>query len=242
MSIEKNNFNPERADALRSYKLRIASQAEQEKERLMWGISNSDLVDYDDEFLELFEDAEGNIVNYLEKELPADAIGIELGGIGSKLFADLRRSLPGRFLKTAGVTLVDNRALYHEDLADDDAKNNHFVIEGDILDNATVKKVKEWTGNSKVQFVIERMIAGLSDLPQDQEFLFRKLNEWYMLVGDDGIMLIELPNKVYRNFKLWSEMINAEYPTLYVRFGQGARGFLLKKGKGAPARLPVLVS
>ena len=62
-----------------------------------------------------------------------DKTAIEFGGPGSQLFSDFS---PGFFKKTVGVCLADVRNSIGKEK---DVKNNHVIVEGDIMDTQNKK-------------------------------------------------------------------------------------------------------
>lgn len=146
-----------------------------------------------------------NITTYLEKKYPekkGELIGIELGGPGCRLFKDLEPL----FKKTAGFTLHNDPSL--------EPGKNHDVVEADVFYKRTLNKTEEeidgyqavdkWTKlNGKADFLIERMVGGISSINIDSFLLIVK--RWYKLLSENGTAFIQFPvpsNDVNATIKL----------------------------------------
>ncbi|MBI2514686.1 hypothetical protein HYV91_00635 [Candidatus Wolfebacteria bacterium] len=163
-----------------------------------WGIYESGLNrdERGDSYAELFSsvvplDAKlTNLKKYIEIKLKShkgQAVGIEVGGQGSRLFRDFS---PGFFEKTLGVVLVDKR---DEDQKSADEKMKHSVLVEDAFSSKGYREVKKWLGESKVNLICEKMHGASYDIPSDPDYLWLNLSRWYRLLDNHGIMLIQSP-------------------------------------------------
>lgn len=117
-------------------------------------------------------------------------VGAELGGPGCNLFKDLEPL----FQKTVGFTLH----------ADQNLKLgiNHEVIEADVfsrrmIDNSNgdingYQAIEKWIQlNGKVDFLIERMVGGISTMEINHFMLITK--RWYKLLSENGTVFLQFP-------------------------------------------------
>ena len=114
-------------------------------------------------FKDLLPKGETSLRNYIEtvlKEKKGSAIGIEFGGVGSRLF---RGFTPDFFARSIAISLIDHRGWEHQlaRLKERDGKIHHEVLEGNIFDFATYESLNRWLGDEKVDLIIERMGHGL---------------------------------------------------------------------------------
>lgn len=172
---------------------------------------------------------EGIISRYLRKKFEnraGDLVGIELGGPGSSLFEDLNKSSDKNlFVKSAGVTLMDFRS---NDRRVIDNKNNHTVIATNIFEqknktNDGVGLVKKWLNGSKADFIIERMEGGIYDFPNNINYFYLILKQWYEMLEVGGVMFIQVPVNVKANvtplIQEWCNLVNQNHSdSIFVQF------------------------
>jgi len=177
-----------------------------------------------------------------EKSLTA----VEFGGPGSNLFSDFTR---GFFRQTIGVCLKDIRNKNQEER---DTKNNHFVVEGDILDVRSDKMLSEIIkkfGANKTDLIISRMIAPLHHIDMNPAILDRIIRNWYNILNENGLMFIQFTTNVRQHWNLisntqteiliekWSMAIRERFPEIDVQTAN--MGIMrLHKKTGAPKNLP----
>jgi len=177
-----------------------------------------------------------------EKSLTA----VEFGGPGSNLFSDFTR---GFFRQTIGVCLKDIRNKNQEER---DTKNNHFVVEGDILDVRSDKMLSEIIkkfGANKTDLIISRMIAPLHHIDMNPAILDRIIRNWYNILNENGLMFIQFTTNVRQHWNLisntqteiliekWSMAIRERFPEIDVQTAN--MGIMrLHKKTGAPENLP----
>ncbi|HOX41153.1 MAG TPA: hypothetical protein PK263_03090 [bacterium] len=172
------------------------------------------------------------------------AVGLEIGGVGYNLFGDFS---PDFFTRTAGIALVDRGERLSEP---PQGVPNHSVIEGDIFEAETRRRVFQWVGPEGVDFVIERMGGGRQTWPEDPIHIIGIMSWIYSFVREGGLILAQLPYSQlkdlpqrYRNDLVtlngWVSMIQAEYVgKLEVALGEEA--IRLNKLTDAPEKLPLL--
>lgn len=159
-----------------------------------WDIYDSGLVSGENplefDFLKLYPRGFKNIKDYLEKEYKKEKgkiYGIELGGPGSRLFADFSS---GFIKKSFGITLFDHRT---EDQKIKDNERNHQILTLDIFDENTYEIVKELADQNNFHLLFERMEGGWVNFPQNLEAFEFLLFKWYSLLKDQGVMFVQSP-------------------------------------------------
>jgi len=162
-------------------------------------------------------------------ERKGEAIGIEFGGPGCKLFQGFTKDL---FKKTAGVTLVDKFA--------GERLSNHTVIEGEILKKKAYSDILKWSNGQQIDLIIERMDGALGLLPNIPTFVYRAFQRWYDLLSEGGVMFVQIPREVNEGLTQLHSYIESECPeTIKIKFGGSA--LRLNKLAGAPMNLPNLL-
>lgn len=158
---------------------------------------------------------------YIETTLSdrrGSAIGIELGGPGSKLFSGFSK---GVFERTLGVTLNDRRNPKRT-LQDD--LSHHFVREANLLEDESTTVIKKWLNGRKADVIIERMAGALSygGTPVDPHFVLRRVSEWYQMLSVGGLMFLQIPKKMRPIMPMVMERLS-QVPELEVRYDPRAR-------------------
>ncbi len=139
----------------------------------------------------------GKLKAYIEAELAprrGKAVGVELGGPGSELFAGFSKNF---FARSLGTVLTDMRtkmlsAEEEEASRERDEKNHHEVKEVDIFSQAGATSIQEWLGDQKADLIIERMYGGLRKIPTPPKVLHLLLDRQYRWLNEGGILLNEL--------------------------------------------------
>ncbi|MBI3632647.1 MAG: hypothetical protein HY225_04330 [Candidatus Vogelbacteria bacterium] len=178
-----------------------------------WGIYNSGLLSglhsFDKTFGGLYGEDHENIKEYIEDRLAAkrdNAVGVELGGIGSTLFKEFT---PGFFKRTLGVSLTDSRSEEDKVL---DYKNNHHVLALDAFSSYGHREVQKWLGHEGADFIGEKMHAGSVGFSDNPDFLMSVINRWYKLLNKGGVMFLESPPIIDQKSKEviggWLDSIN----------------------------------
>src|SRR3989344_3619327 len=170
-------------------------------------------------FRDILPKQERSLKDYIEKVLAkrkGEAIGIEFGGIGSRLFSDFT---PGFFAKSVGVSLVDHRE--PEKLAiiqKGDEKINHELLEGDIFTDETYDRL------SKILQIWYKLLreGGIMLVQTPVEF---------------NNLLTEWVTKIQKEYK---DVIELEYQKGNNDRGDPCSAFRLRKLPGAPEELPLL--
>ena len=187
-----------------------------------------------------------NIRQYVEKVLAErirDAIGVEFGGVGSKLFGSFTKDF---FKKTASVSLVDYRSKADIDF---DKKRGHSVIVGDIMTDEVYGSLQDFLGGQKADFIIERMAKGLEFIPVEPYAVSQVLQRWYSMLHEGGIMFVQVPVELNPIFHAWVEMINNQYDGsgIEMKYSVGLADprpphstVRICRLPGAPTELPVL--
>ncbi len=180
------------------------------------------------------------------------AIGVEFGGVGSQFFA----SFGDFFLQHGyGITLYDERDPQQR-LADRSIQSRHTIIsgphKGNIFSNESTMALNEALDSSKADFIIERMDGGLTLVDQNLKpgaiAWLHLFQEWYSLLSEDGIMLIQIPLSMDSLIKPWTKKIESEAgTTLEVRSSNTLPGaeinhstLSIQKKSGSPVNLPIL--
>lgn len=208
---------------------------------------------FEPSFFKSFEDSlpakdrAGGLKEYIEKCLKAkkgEAVGIEFGGPGIKLFEGFT---PGFFKKTIGVTLVDYRDTY---APEEPAEKEHKVIQSNILsEDLYEKKLTSELKGSKVDLIIERMAGGLEMIPAEPYLTSNILQRWYAMLSENGLMLVQTPTVFDELVEKWVTMLKEKYRgVLEVQYAPSTSGdnripgcvLRIRKLKGAPDRLEFL--
>jgi hypothetical protein len=205
-------------DIIRSYKTESDSGR---NSRYAWVDSPLDTHDFagtsrGKTFLESFDDVfppeKFSLRSYIEEQLEdkdGQAIGVEFGGPGSKLFKGFSS---GFFAKSVGVTLVDHRTPKEvQDSKKSDEKIHHQTLMGDIFDMNTYKLLNERLQGKKVDLIMSRMAAGLEFVPTEPYTVSKILEIWYELLSDEGIMFVQTPTKFNNLLAQWAKKIELEF-------------------------------
>ena len=116
---------------------------------------------------------------------------------------------------------------------------NHKVIEGNLLSKNLYIDIEKELKGQKVDFIVERMLAGKKLLPQDINTLMRTLKFWYKILDEEGVMFVESPKEFKPLLAEWDSMITNKYSEV-IDFSSKYNLFRLQKLKGAPEELPAL--
>ncbi len=202
-------------------------------------------------FSKVFEDVVigGDIKKYTEmilNEKKGEAIGIEFGGIAVNLFEGFD---DGFFKQTIGVSLADYRTKSGQ-LKEGGAKKiypdgrQHNIIIGNLFDREIYQKINKITRGKKVDFIIERMLGGFENVPNNSPLvLMVVLQKWYEMLNEGGLLLIQIPWPMEDIAKEWVKLLqNGKYKQgVDVGFSESRWVSLrIHKLKKAPDRLPVL--
>ncbi|HOX41269.1 MAG TPA: hypothetical protein PK263_03680 [bacterium] len=182
-----------------------------------------------------------NIKDYIEVLLGSrrgEAIGIEFGGPGCKLFGGFEADI---FRRTAGVTLTAPPSL------NDPTKNRygeqrHAIIAGNFFYTKTRREIEHWLAGKHADVIFERMVGGLNLLPNDrriQEYIF---NWWYRLLGENSVMFVQLPKSFFEDpdyLTRWIDLVKNSFSGSIDIISDGYN-IRLNKLTGAPEKLPSL--
>ncbi len=179
------------------------------------------------------------VENILQKH-KGSAIGIEFGGLGINLFKSFT---PGFFKQSIGVSLSDYRT---EDgsLAGTSYKKykdnrEHNIIIGNLFKREVYNEIKMLIGDQKVDFIIERMLVGLQNVPRNFLVVMTILQKWYEMLNEEGIMLIEVPIFTNRVTDQWVKFLKSKHgKVLEVAFDPFRGALKIHKLRGAPRQLP----
>lgn len=201
-------------------------------------------------FREVLPGRETSLRFYIEtvlRERKGKAIGMEFGGIGSKLF---RGFTPGFFSRSVAVSLLDHRGWAHQLAAikERDKKIHHEVLEGNVFDPKVYKTLDQWLAGEKADLIIERMGRGLEFVPSEPHAVSKVLQTWYGLLREKGVMFVQTPVVFNNLLWAWALKIEREFPdTIEMKFKVGeidndvnCSAFRLSKLSGAPDELPML--
>ncbi len=201
-------------------------------------------------FKDLLPKGEVSLRNYIEtalKERKGSAIGVEFGGIGSRLF---RGFTPDFFARSIAVSLLDHRGWAHQlaRLEERDRKIHHEVLEGNVFDPKTYESLNRWLNGEKVDLVIERMGQGLEFVPVEPYTIGRILQTWYNLLREGGFMFVQTPVVFNNLLEAWVAKIKNEFKdVIEIEYQKGNKddnvpcsAFRLRKLPGAPGELLLL--
>lgn len=202
------------------------------------------------EFGGLVPEGFSNLRTYLEANLKKQngrAIGLEIAGSGSRLFADFA---PGLFEKTAGFVLVDRR-ISEEEREQDAARHHEVIRTKDAFSSQGHRDVMRWLDGRKADLIIERMVANLRKFSENPAYLYSMLNRWYKLLNENGIILAVSPriDETFNTLKIddWFGKIKRRYKGMLdiaTNIGEketrseGMLRLRLQKLQGAPSKLP----
>lgn len=206
-----------------------------------WGIYDSGLLtglcSFDWRFKELLPKEYKDIREYIEsemKEKSGSAIGLEIGGPGSKLFSEFS---PGFLKESFGTTLTDYRT---EKEKEKDIENNHTVFSGDIFTNEGFRDLKKKLGGKKVNVLFERMQGALPVYPQIG-YMAGIFDRLYSLLDDEGVMFVQMP--IFLRDRVKEDYADAfleklkPIPGIEITLNYDSHILLLRKNKNAPASL-----
>jgi len=168
---------------------------------------------------------------------------LEMGGPAR----ELAESFSKNFLKkSAGCTLKKglSKEMKHKKV------HNHTIIIGDMFLQKTKEKIDKWLDGDKVDILIERMQAGLDLIPRNGVWIWKQFNDWYKMVNEGGIMLIQTYSTPFSScrsdllvpddvFEQWGKVVS-QNKSLEFKSDVFNQHFLLRKLPGAPERLPVV--
>ncbi len=182
----------------------------------------------------------------LSREKKQDLTAVEFGGSGSQLFRGFTKDF---FRKTAAVCLKDIR---NQNQKNDDVKNNHSVIEGDIMDvqdNQLLTEVAQKLGTKKSDLIISRMFGLLKFIDRHPAILDRIIRKWYDMLNENGLMFVQfepyglLPEHLKTReyiVKKWSDVIKEKFLEIDIQIQIDEKMGVLRLHKkfGAPKELP----
>lgn len=187
-----------------------------------------------------------NLKEYVESQFAhkvGSVIALDVGGPGSEAMNDF----PTRFLNASfGMTLTDKRSTEKQKR---DALFGHDVIPGDITAVSTPDQQTVWEkldtrlGSKKIDVTFVRMGVGNEVMPQVPSDMVEIFNQVYRRTAANGLIFVQVPKLLHPTLDPWIAMINQDHAeTLQVRKSDKLHGKYLeiKKGEGAPDKLPVL--
>lgn len=164
------------------------------------------------------------------------AVGLELGGPGSRLFAGFT---PGFFKNTLGVTLEDRRSDFAKK---QDRRRNHDLLEADILDPTTLTKINMRLRGDRPDLIIERLHGPINILSTNPFFLAQKLNEYYAFLKPNGLMVLQTPRMPQALMRRWALFVAQTDRSIFVSYRDASYSDMIQvtKGQHAPDKLPFL--
>jgi hypothetical protein len=165
-----------------------------------------------------------------------DLVGIDIGGPGTNFFGSLSGKL---FKKTFGLTLGDHVPIRLK-MGIEEENKNHSVLYGNVYDKSVRSQVVTKTGD-KIDFVVSRMGAGYDLAPDNPFTLFETLNDFYKMLSDCGVMMIQLPSEHVIIMYKWLNLLQST-TGLEVKIGDSKFGnvMFLQKTKDSLLDLPKL--
>lgn len=200
-----------------------------------------------DSFKDVLPSRTLNMKNYIEgtlKERKGEAIGVEFGGVGTRLFSGFS---PNFLAKSVSVSLVDHRKSHMKEAMDKQNKKiNHTLLIGDIFSDETYEKLNDLLKGEKIDLIMERMAAGLDFVPKEPYEASRVLKIWYKLLREGGVMFVQIPSDFNNLVEEWVAKIKKEYSGVLeiqsdINMSRTHTSSIrLKKLAGAPEELPML--
>src|SRR3989344_5840980 len=213
-----------------------------------WNFKDSELAYTTSSFEQSFSRMVPDLRHHTEHELAnrkGDAIGIEFGGPGGKMFRGFSKSF---FKKTIGVTLSDPLGT-NEDEQRLREESRHQVVRADITHPETYALLCDQLNAEKADVIFERLAGGFTENPRDAALAIKLLSRWYDFLREDGLMLVQVPVAHNSMVAGWVRRVQSAYEdTLTVRYVQGTENgwpgkesiLYLRKRSGAPEKLPFL--
>lgn len=233
------------------------NQSSEERNRPHWSFNSPLTKEKNDDFLGSFEQTfskvlpsgENNFRGYIEKNIislnrKGEALGLELGGQGSKVFGGFSEGL---FKKSVGIALVDHRHILDKR---DDTRRHHTVITENILSPNLDTVISEWSEGEGVDVIFERMMGGLEINPvQDPFIASQAFQKWYSWAREGSMMFLQVPVVLNPLMPEWRSLVrDASNGCVTTEFHPGHMdGFVdsgstlhIHKLPGAPKELPML--
>ncbi len=263
--MDPESFNPPKKKARRypfgknNRELQIEIQTEEaarlQKEKpntavYNWKFKNSSLEGEGDASLsETFQmvlpDGSHGLKNYIESMLAQKKgriVAVELGGIGSRLFAGFSERFIGRSL---AISLTDYRT---ESERKSDSGRAHDVIAGDLFKEQTQKQALKWAGDDGVDLLFERLLGGIGFIPNEPYILIELLNKWYGALNDGGLMFIQVPTNLDPLMGEWLKECAPFASDVEIQYSRGfvdgnpmdASALRIRKRAGASKKVPQL--
>ena len=242
-------------DSLKTVQAKTEANVKREHDKARpWAVYDSALhhyattfdYPYERSFRHLIPEEFPTMRAYIEQrffEKRGAVVGMDIGGTGSALFRDFS---PGFFVKSLGVVLADQR---EENTKQEDEELHHSVLEADAFSSKGWRNITSTLRGDTVDVLFERMYGGLVGMSADSHFLASLLERWYGLLGDEGVMFVELPHISSRkssSIVRWLyTMEHGKVPGVTVRYaaspyeeaGSLKMVMCLEKGPGAPESL-----
>lgn len=231
-------------EAEQRYHVRLRRYQHFEENTLYWGVNNAPLVgdsgqSYDMTFRSLLDSE--NLQEHIERVLhpkAGKAKALELGGVGSTPL--VRGFTEGFFAQTGAVNLTDYRNRWTPDPTQDDEARNHRVFPGDVLSSEVQNDVSLWLGG-KVDLIIERMEGGLATLPDYAPLLAHRIDPWYQMLAENGLLFAQLPKELQAYMPQWKDHVKKHYKgRLDIRTERNNSIIRIQKKRGAPEKLPLV--
>lgn len=186
----------------------------------------------------------------IERELTrkSDRVALEIGGTGSRLFADFT---PGFFDNTYSACIVDTRN--PETIKEDTERRHHVISNANAFTGEGIDAIKKMLPNGQVDLIIERMGGPLtenpmfSNYPQNVFSLIRIASKWYDFLAEGGVMYVQIPRMLDNAIRKshYPEWIKKNFgDSLSVTIPDtdepGFHVLRLTKKQGAPKTLPLI--
>jgi hypothetical protein len=201
-----------------------------------YGVYDSALDSYETTFYQVLPKGE-KLKDYIETflaERRGSAVGLELGGTGSRLFESFDSNF---FEASAGVALGDPRTNKRKEL---DVRNGHLVISGDMTAPKTKDEVEEWLGTRKIDLLIKRVVGGSAHIPFDPGLMIHETRYWYSKMNERSLMFLETHAVPSLAIKRWSKFINDNPANNIEAVYPGMQSLKIARFKGSPKKLPYL--
>lgn len=208
-------------------------------EKKGWSIYDSGLVSGEHplefDFAKLYPKGFNNIRTFLEKTYKrkkGKLVGLEIGGSGSRLFADFS---PGFLERSLGVTLTDLR---NHEFKVMDKQRNHSVLAADAFKLETDNEIRTRLDGKPIDLLFERMENGLLGFPEDVSFFKDLIARWYSLLNEGGVMFVQSPYVLEPNnisaYKGWLNQIRTKFGIDVLDYSFDANRFYIKIKKQQP--------
>lgn len=176
------------------------------------------------------------------RDRKGQVVGVEIGGLGSKVFNGFAKDF---FAETFAFVLFDSRSTLQKT---SEVGSRHRVIAGNVASDKIRQQIERLGEAKKIDLIVERMMGGLFEVPQDLLFLNEQFSLWYRMLSEGGLMYLQVPKFATKLIPLWLEAARCESngnivatSGIYEDNDYGSTAVIrVNKLPGAPVELPTL--